>query len=199
MRFLQIPAFLYLATFPAVACGPWFPDTVLDEPQGALAVPPVSFEDELATLFGMPHAPVKAGDGSDAFHGESRLTTQIPLECAELEAILEIPGTGGMLRSRDRSRRYAALRESQLACVQSLGFNAGDIVTSPPAAEPPSRPLADIVPPDVADYLEAVRLMTLGQQGRSPRPVAAIAGAPARGTPPALRMGGMDAGQNIGG
>lgn len=153
---------------PASACGPWFPDTVLDDPQSALRVPPVCYLEELALLFPgrapSPEAAAPANDAevADAIEAEagSPLLRQIPRERAELLGWWKAQGLDPAEIER-RSRAYTDLRRRQLSSVDSVGMH--QFTFAAPAADLPERPLADLLPPDVADFVEASRLLSLGQ------------------------------------
>jgi hypothetical protein len=144
---------------------------VLDRPRAALQVPPVSYETEIATLFPDRRAPAAppaiAGDDEalDLIENESDfLLRQIPRERAELEEWWKSRGLDAEETAR-RSKAYADLRRRQLSSIASIGLQ--EFVVRDPAAvqEIPERPLADQLPPDVADFVEASRLVILGRPG----------------------------------
>lgn len=138
------------------ACGPFFPDTVLDKPQAALGVPPVSFIAGLYRIDGRPVPPVTA------FAGQSGLLAQIPLEVAELEAIWKKEGLGDDVIA-GRSQHYREVRTSLLTGLDEIGM-ADFPIQHGAAAELPERPLDEGYPADVADYVEAARLHAVGMR-----------------------------------
>ena len=162
---------LFALSVPAFACGPWFPDTVLDKPRAALRVPAVCYEAEIATLFpnrkAPPAPPVIANEEVANLIGDNGsgfLLNQIPRELAELEAWWKGHGVDAGEITR-RSKAYVELRVRQLSAITSIGFKEV-VVADPDAAKTmPERPLADILPPDVADFVEASRLVLLGRLG----------------------------------
>lgn len=153
----------------ASACGPWFPDTVLDKPRSALQTPPVCYEAEIATLFPGRKVPadlpvIENDEVADAIenHGSDMLLKQIPRERAELEEWWKSQGFAEEEVTR-RSKAYAGLRIRQLSAIGNVGFKEF-VVAEPDAAKGlPERPLAEILPPDVADFVEASRLVILGR------------------------------------
>lgn len=152
---------------PALACGPWFPDSVLSNPRSALMVPPVCYEAEIAMLFPdrkiLPAPPIPAEDeGEDG--DPALLLHQVPRERAELEEWWKSRGLDAGEIER-RSKAYRELRVRQLSAIGSVGFQEF-VVADPDAAKGiPERPLADLLPPDVADFVEASRLVILGRTG----------------------------------
>ena len=154
---------------PASACGPWFPDTVLDQPQSILQVPPVCYETEIATLF--PNRKIAAGlpaidndEIADAIEnkGSDSLLSQIPRERVELESWWKNQGLPAEEISR-RSKTYVELRIRQLSAIGNVGFKEFVVAEPDAAKDMPERPLAEILPPDVADFVEASRLVILGR------------------------------------
>jgi len=140
----------------ALGCGPFFPDTILNDPQGALAVPPVSY---LSNLHKMAGTPVPKGD-SDA-RGSGSLLDQIPLEVAELRLFWEGEGVEAEEIER-RAKHYTHVRTDLL--VQIHGISLRDFPIHPVGgADLPERPLGDGFPKDVADYVEAARLHSAGK------------------------------------
>ena len=155
---------------PVFACGPWFPDTVLDDPRAALRVPPVCYEAEIAALFPDRKPPVEAPPLSDddiaaALEREDPglLLSQIPRERAELQGWWKSQGLDAEEISR-RSKAYVELRTRQLSAIGNVGFQEFVVAEPGAAKDMPARPLAEILPPDVADFVEASRLVILGQK-----------------------------------
>lgn len=138
------------------ACGPFFPDTVLDKPQAALGVPPVSFIAGLYRIDGRPVPPVTA------FARQSGLLAQIPLEVAELEADWKKEGLADEVIA-GRSQHYREVRTSLLTGIEEIGM-ADFPIQHGAAAELPERPLDEGYPADVADYVEAARLHAVGMK-----------------------------------
>lgn len=153
-----------LLSLPACACGPWFPDTVMNKPQAAIEVPPVCYEEELASLFpGAKIHPLPSGEELEAkeANAEHPLLGQITIECRELEAWWKSKGIAPDEVKR-RSEAYAKLRNAQLSAIGEIGFRAVGIDPDVPK-DPVEHPLADILPPDVADAVEATRLLIAGR------------------------------------
>ena len=133
------------------ACGPFFPDTVLDSPQSALGVPPVSY---LAGLYRIAGKPVE-DDQSDVL-------SQIPLEVAELEALWDKEGLAAAIIAA-RVKHYQEVRTSLLTDLADIGMSDFPIQQGP-ATGLPERPLGNDFPADVADYVEGARLYAIGQK-----------------------------------
>ena len=133
------------------ACGPFFPDTVLDSPQSALEVPPVSY---LAGLYRIAGKPVES-DQSDVL-------SQIPLEVAELEALWEKEGLAAA-NIASRVKHYIEVRTSLLTDLTDIGMSDFPIQQGPASALP-ERPLGEEFPAAVADYVEGARLYAIGQK-----------------------------------
>ncbi|MFD0892045.1 hypothetical protein KBB96_11510 [Luteolibacter ambystomatis] len=150
-------AWTFVSPF-AAACGPFFPDTVLDKPQAALDVPPVSYLAELHRMAGtqMPETDEMSRSGE-----ASTALAQIPAEVAELT-------------------RYWTEKNADPADIERLTFHYQDVRRSmlgglnytaarrfPTQAESmrslPERPLNNEYPGEVADYVEAARLYGLGK------------------------------------
>lgn len=142
---------------PSQGCGPFFPDTVLDKPQAALDVPPVSY---LHDLYRMSGKPVPTGASDDGYNGQPFLR-QIPLETAELRDFWLNTGVASSEIER-RLRHYEEVRRLLLSPIMDAG--GMDFPThgeQPPALQ--VRPLGDDFPIDVADYVEAARLHAIGK------------------------------------
>lgn len=136
-------------------CGPFFPDTVLDKPQAATGVPPVSF---LAGLYRLEGKPLPANHGEQE---ESGLLSQIPLEAGELEALWKKDGLPQPIISQ-RLEHYTEVRTSLLANLSDIGIS--DFPSQQgAAAQLPERPLGADYPADVSDYVEAARLYAIGR------------------------------------
>ena len=143
---------------PAIAlgCGPFFPDTMLDNPQASLAVPVVSYLHELHNLAGTspsPRAPAQQNVGG--------LMDQIPLEVAELEAIWESEGVDE-IEAKRRAEHYTEVRTILLQHLADIGIRdfparLGGIIALP------ARPLGEGFPIEVADYVEGARLHASGK------------------------------------
>lgn len=146
---------------PSQGCGPFFPDTVLDKPQAALAVPPVSYLHNLYRLAGKPvPLPPDPYDPNKVDQPDSLYHRQIPLEIAELRALWKNQGVAPET-IETRIARYEEVRRQLLSSI--LGAGGMDFPTQggqPPAL--PVRPLGDDFPLDVADYVEAARLHAIG-------------------------------------
>ena len=147
---------------PAIAwaCGPFFSDSVLDDPRAALAVPPVSYLHDLHEMAGtsMPESDQKVRDGIP-------LIDQIPLELAELRKIWEKEGLDPEEITR-RSEHYNQVRMTlllPLAGVSLMDFPShGDV-----PVDLPENPLGDDYPSEIADYVEAARLHASGKTEES--------------------------------
>jgi len=137
------------------ACGPFFPDTVLDKPQAALGVPPVSYLAGLYRMEGMP-LPSNRGEQVDA-----TMLSQIPLEAAELSELWKREGLSAELIAQ-RLQHYTGVRTSLLSNLTDIGIS--DFPTQQgAAAQLPERPLGADFPADVSDYVEAARLYAIGR------------------------------------
>jgi len=136
----------------AMACGPFFPDAVLGKPQAALDVPPVSYLNELRALAGNKVKP--------AVGETSELTDQVPAEVEELGAVWKAAGVPEAAIKR-RSAHYKEIRIKQLGC-----FGEPGLIGFPVKKESglPARPLGGEFPKDVADYVEASRLLATGDK-----------------------------------
>lgn len=162
-RVLTAVSALLTLTVPSQACGPFFPDTVLDKPQAALAAPPVSYFHNLCRLAGtrLPAVPPPGG-----YYREPTGTTlqgQIPLEITELRALWEKEGVASDVIEK-RARLYEEVRNQLL---QPIVLPDGGMLMSFPTQgnQPPTlaaRPLGADFPQDVADYVEAARLHAIG-------------------------------------
>ncbi|RYD18647.1 MAG: hypothetical protein EOP88_21845 [Verrucomicrobiaceae bacterium] len=148
---------------PSQACGPFFPDTVLDKPQAALAAPPVSYFHNLCRLAGsrLPAVPAPGG-----YYREPTGTTlrgQVPLEVAELRTLWEKEGVA----SDVIAKRVSLYEEVRNQLLQPIVLPDGGMLMSFPTQgnQPPAlavRPLGTDFPQDVADYVEAARLHAIG-------------------------------------
>ncbi len=139
---------------PSQGCGPFFPDTVLDRPQAALDVPPVSFFHGLYRLVGKPITTEKE-------ISKPPFLRQIPLESAELRDFWQQAGVDADEIDR-RLRHYESVRQPLLAPI----IDAGEMDFPTHGDAPPVlsiRPLGPEFPGDVADYVEAARLHACGK------------------------------------
>lgn len=136
------------------ACGPFFPDTVLDHPQASLEVPPVSYLHELSAFAGTPVP--------DALGGFD-LLEQIPLEIAELEELWSSQGVAEEEIAK-RAEDYRVLRTGLLEFFVHQSTEWPEYREKPPAPPVPQGRLDDRYPPDVADYVEAARLLAAGDK-----------------------------------
>lgn len=140
----------------ALGCGPFFPDTLLDNPQSALAVPPVSY---LSNLHRMAGTPVPKGNPDDRQSGS--LLDQIPLEVAELRTVWESEGVNEKEIER-RAEHYAHVRTDLLVQIHDVSLR-GFPVHPAGGADLPQRPLGEGFPKVIADYVEAAILHSAGQ------------------------------------
>ena len=139
---------------PSQGCGPFFPDTVLDRPQAALDVPPVSY---LHGLYGLSGRPLP----KEEENAEHSFLRQIPLEAAELRDFWQKAGVDADEIDR-RIRHYESVRQTLLApIIDAGGMDFPTHGDAPPAL--PVRPLGAEYPADVADYVEAARLHACGK------------------------------------
>lgn len=137
----------------APACGPFFPDTVLDSPDAVLDVPPVSYLHELAGITGVA-VPAAIVSGVD-------LSSQIPLEIAELEAVWRSESVAADEIAR-RSEDYRALRSRLLRCFDPAGEDG--LAAEGKHDGPPETGLDARFPKDVIDYVEASRRFAGGDK-----------------------------------
>lgn len=139
---------------PTPACGPFFPDTVLDLPQSSLGVPPFSFLSGLAKLAGRKFS-------GEIGNEEQSLEVQIPLEVEELQDLWRAAGVA-QPEIEARVKHYEAVRKEMLGRVLDVGLmefsTKGDV-----PLELAERPLGAGFPGDVADYTEGARLHGLGK------------------------------------
>lgn len=143
-------------TAVALGCGPFFPDTMLDHPQSALAVPPVSYLSNLHKLAGNTYPKADL----DQTGGDS-LLRQIPLEVAELREIWEKEGIAEE-EIENRVLRYTGVRTTMLLPLQEVSFR--DFPTHPDKiTDLQPEPLGEGFPTEVADYVEAARLYGSGK------------------------------------
>ncbi|MGC4017148.1 MAG: hypothetical protein QM755_21945 [Luteolibacter sp.] len=139
----------------AAACGPFFPDTVLDKPQAALDVPPVSYLAELHRIAGIPIPAPSASLGDTTF------LAQIPLESAQLRLEWKEAGLPEDTIEQ-RLAHYVEVRTALLTGIETVGrmnFPSG----MAGAASIPANPLKEDFPADIADYVEGARLHAIGQ------------------------------------
>lgn len=151
-----IAAWILILT-PSPGCGPFFPDTVLDRPQAALDVPPISY---LHDLYRMAGKTAPAAVAYDSLKERSFLR-QIPLETAELRDFWQTAG----LTADEIDRRcglYQSVRQQLLAPIQEAGPMNFPTHGEQPLALP-ARPLGKDFPAAVADYVEAARLHACGK------------------------------------
>jgi len=139
----------------AAACGPFFSDTVLDKPQAALDVPPVSYLAELHRIAGTP-MPV---DGPTL--GETPFLAQIPLEAAQLRLEWREAGVPEAM-IEERLKHYTEVRQALLTGLEVVG-RTGFPTGAAAAISVPLRPLEKDFPGDVADYVEGARLHAIGR------------------------------------
>jgi len=151
-----LSAWIYIS-IPSQACGPFFPDTVLNNPQAALDVPPVSYLHGLYQLAGRP-APAGRPDDEDAEHPFLR---QIPLESAELRDLWQRAGVAAGEIDR-RLQHYQSVRRTLLSPLVDDGPTGFPTHGEHPPALP-ERPLGTEFPTDISDYVEAARLHAVGR------------------------------------
>ncbi|MFD0892046.1 hypothetical protein KBB96_11515 [Luteolibacter ambystomatis] len=147
-------AWTFVSPF-AAACGPFFPDTVLDKPQAALDVPPVSYLAELHRIAGTPMP-------TERFVlGETPFLAQIPLEVAQLRMGWREAGVPEQV-IEDRIKRYTEVRQVLLTGLETVG-RSGFPIGAAAAGALPLKPLEQDFPRDVADYVEGARLHAIGR------------------------------------
>lgn len=140
----------------ALGCGPFFPDTILDNPQAALAVPRVSYLYDLHKLAGTSSKQTAPTSPSG-----SAFLDQIPLEVAELKTLWQSEG----LEEQEIERRASHYTEVRTTLLKPLtDVTMRDFPTHPDGRiDLPARPLGKEFPVEVADYVEAARLHAAGQ------------------------------------
>ena len=143
-------AWLSIVSF-SPACGPFFPDTVLDKPQAALDVPPVSYVGELSRIAGI-HCP----EALEEFSTESTFLAQLPLEEDELRQLWTEAKLGPPEIDR-RLETYEKVRKVLLSGLESTGpMNFPSI--DGPTSELPVHPFGEGVSRGCGEYVEAARL-----------------------------------------
>jgi hypothetical protein len=139
-----------------LGCGPFFPDSLLNHPQAALAVPAVSYLHGLHKMAGTPIPQSGFDNGATG-----TLLDQIPLELAELEALWKSKGVDEKeivrLSGIYREVRTTLLRPLTEVSMRDFPTHLGGNVGLPP------NPLGDGFPKEVADYVEAARLQASGK------------------------------------
>ncbi len=143
-----------VCSIPSPACGPFFPDTVLDQPQASLGVPPFSYLSGLAKLAGRK-SPGDSGNEEDS------LEVQIPLEVEELQDLWRASGVA-QPEIDARVKHYEAVRKDMLGRVLDVGLMEFRTKADVPL-ELTEHPLGADFPSDVADYTEGARLHGLGK------------------------------------
>ncbi|MFK7849971.1 MAG: hypothetical protein AB8D78_03235 [Akkermansiaceae bacterium] len=138
-----------------LGCGPFFPETILGDPQGALAVPRVSYLNQLNEIAGT----ADSGKGVDAGNTRS-LLEQIPLEVRQLGVFWETKGIEEEEIIR-RSEIYTTVRTKLLKPLKDISMrdfpnHGGEDLNLN------VRPIGKEFPDDVADYVEAARLYAIG-------------------------------------
>ncbi|BCU75438.1 hypothetical protein [Luteolibacter sp. LG18] len=146
-------AWTALAPF-AAACGPFFPDTVLDKPQAALDVPPVSYMAELHRIAGTPMA------RNNPMQADTPFLAQIPLEEAQLRLEWQTAGVPAATID-ERLKLYVAVRTTLLTGIDGAGLMDFPVGQGG-AAGLIVRPIGDGFPADVSDYVEGARLLATG-------------------------------------
>lgn len=142
------------------ACGPFFPDTVLDHPRASLDTPPVSYLAELHRLAETSPPPPDTNEVFDE-NAVSGFLAQLPLEEAELRLAWRTAGVAPAEIER-RQLHYEKVRKSLLSGIAGATFMGFEIAPGS-IGELPERPLGAEFPTDVADYVEAARLNALGR------------------------------------
>ncbi len=139
----------------ALGCGPFFPDTMLDKPQAALAVPVVSYLHELHKIAG-------TSSQTPASDSQTRggFLAQIPLELNELKAVWESEGVEEK-EIEHRAARYTEVRTTLLKPLTDVSMR--NFPQHPDRFTLPANPLGEGFPTEVADYVEAARLYAAGK------------------------------------
>lgn len=158
MKLRVVPSLIVWVSCAATssACGPFFPDTVLDRPQSSLEVPAFSYLAGLYQIVGkeLPKDEEQEGDGT--------VLGQIPLEVSELESTWRAEGIEADFIAL-RVKHYEEVRTKLLTGLTDIGLQ--DFPTQQGAAvELPERPLGADFPKDVADYVEGARLQAIGKK-----------------------------------
>lgn len=154
----------------AVACGPFFPETVLDQPRATLRPPIVNFEAEVRQLAAPstppPVAPPKTGLSDDGPRSWRSLATEIlNPEVEELEKSLSsLPEA----RRRKLVEDYRALRAAMLLKYYSEHFATYDLTVPAEGyqllAQAQLGKWPDGLPKDVVLYLEGALLYNYSQK-----------------------------------
>jgi hypothetical protein len=156
----------------AFACGPFFPDTMLDQPRATLRPPIVNFEVEVRQL-AAPSAPPTVAPPTTTLSAESPSAYRsIASEILDPE-IKELEGALAGL-SEDRRRKlvedYRALRAAMLLKYSSAPFEAYGLDVSPDGyqllAQAQLGHWPDGLPKDIVLYLGGALLYNYGQKRR---------------------------------
>jgi hypothetical protein len=155
----------------ALGCGPFFPDTMLYQPQAALAVPVVSYLHDLHQFAGTSQSPSPPSSPA-----EFTFLAQIPLEVAELKALWRSEDVEEKEVER-RAEHYTEVRMTLLKPLTEVTIR--DFPKHPEGSiDLPARPLGDGFPVEVADYVEAARLHAVGKTDEARELWKAILGRP---------------------
>lgn len=162
MNFRTVPGFLVWLSIvsPSAACGPFFADSVLDDSQSALRVPPVSYITELSKLAGVPMAPeIPSGEQEDQID-RSSFAWQITLE----EAQLRLEWRGEEVNPEEIERRLKSYRAARRPVAVDFEMVSLRYFPSGENPEIPAVILGAEFPADVADYAEGARLLAIGDR-----------------------------------
>ena len=155
----------------ALGCGPFFPDTMLYQPQAALAVPVVSYLHDLHQFAGTAQSQSQSSSPT-----ESTFLAQIPLEIAEFKALWRSEGVEEKEVER-RAENYAEVRTKLLKPLTEVSIR--DFPKPPEGSiDLPARPLGEGFPVEVVDYVEAARLHAVGKTNEARELWKAILGRP---------------------
>ncbi len=148
-RYRLLSAALLLGTKSLLACGPWFPNNMLDRGDAAVLVAPLAdFYGELERIPASP-TPVRAVTSTNSYADETLQT-----ELADLRAALQQAGKS----SNDVERIVLSHSEQRMKLQEFIDFKPHESFDEPaeplPAPPFPAVSIVEGLPGEFADYFE---------------------------------------------